>query len=51
MRLLCEIPELKEDLESGKLNLTSLSQAKKFFVTEEKYSGAQVSCAAFYESS
>jgi hypothetical protein len=43
MRLLCEIPELKEDLESGKLNLTSLSQAKKFFVTEEKYSGEKLS--------
>jgi hypothetical protein len=43
MRLLREIPELKEDLESGKLNLTSLSQAKKFFVTEEKYSGEKLS--------
>jgi hypothetical protein len=65
MRLLREMPELKEDLESGKLNLTSLSQAGKFFVTEEKHSGeklsseekaetrssAQVSCSAFYESS
>jgi 5-methylcytosine-specific restriction endonuclease McrA len=43
MRLLREIPELKEDLESGKLNLTSLSQAGKFFVTEEKYSGEKLS--------
>jgi hypothetical protein len=43
MRLLREIPALKEDLESGKLNLTSLSQAKKFFITEEKYSGERLS--------
>jgi 5-methylcytosine-specific restriction endonuclease McrA len=43
MRLLREMPELKEDLESGKLNLTSLSQAGKFFVTEEKYSGEKLS--------
>jgi hypothetical protein len=40
MRLLCEIPELKEDLESGKLNLTSLSQAKSSLLRKESPRGS-----------
>jgi hypothetical protein len=37
MRLLREIPELKEELESGEQNLTSLAKAKQFFQAEEKH--------------
>jgi hypothetical protein len=37
MRLLREIPELKEELESGEQNLTSLAKAKQFFRAEEKH--------------
>jgi hypothetical protein len=36
MRLLRELPALKEDLLDGKQNLTSLSQAQSFFRLEEK---------------
>jgi 5-methylcytosine-specific restriction endonuclease McrA len=36
MRLLRDLPELKEDLESGKQNLSSLGQAQKYFHAEEK---------------
>ena len=36
MRLLRELPELREDLLEGKQNLTSLSQAQSFFNIEEK---------------
>jgi hypothetical protein len=36
MRLIREIPTLKEDLLEGKQNLTSLSQAQSFFQIEEK---------------
>jgi hypothetical protein len=36
MRLLRELPQLKEDLLDGKQNLTSLSQAQSFFNIEEK---------------
>jgi hypothetical protein len=36
MRLIRDLPELKEDLESGKQNLSSLGQARKFFNAEEK---------------
>jgi hypothetical protein len=36
MRLLRDLPELKEDLESGKQNLSSLGQAQKFFNAQEK---------------
>jgi hypothetical protein len=38
MRLLRDLPELKDDLESGKQNLSSLGQAQKFFNAEEKAS-------------
>jgi hypothetical protein len=37
MRLLRELPELKEDLLSGKQNLSSLAQAQNFFRLEEKH--------------
>jgi HNH endonuclease len=37
MRLLRDLPELKADLLSGKQNLSSLSQAQKFFRSEEKH--------------
>src|SRR5262249_17275777 len=37
MRLLRELPELKEDLVTGRQSLSSLSLAQKFFRTEEKY--------------
>jgi hypothetical protein len=43
MRLLREIPELKEDILNGRQNLSSLSQAQKFFKTEEKHSGEKLS--------
>jgi hypothetical protein len=43
MRLLREIPELKEDILNGRQNLSSLSQAQKFFKTEEKLSGEKLS--------
>ncbi len=36
MRLIKEIPQVKEKLESGKLNLTTLSMAQSFFRREEK---------------
>jgi hypothetical protein len=43
MRLLREIPELKEDILNGRQNLSSLSQAQKFFKTEQKHSGEKLS--------
>jgi len=43
MRLLREIPELKEDLLSGKQNLSSLSKARNFFQLEEKHQGEKLS--------
>jgi len=43
MRLLREIPELKEDLLSGKQNLSSLSKARNFFQLEEKHQGEKMS--------
>jgi HNH endonuclease len=43
MRLLREIPELKEDLLSGKQNLSSLSKARNFFKLEEKHQGEKLS--------
>jgi hypothetical protein len=45
MRLLREIPELKEDLLSGKQNLSSLSKARNFFQLEEKHQGEKLSIA------
>src|SRR5437868_4887816 len=35
MRLLRELPEIEEKVESGHLNLTLLSQAKRFFKNEQ----------------
>jgi hypothetical protein len=43
MKLLRDVPTLKEDLESGALNLSSLVQAQNFFEIEEKYSGERIS--------
>ena len=36
MQLLKEIPELKKNIESGSLNLTHLTQAKKYFKSESE---------------
>ncbi len=43
MRLLREIPELKEDLVEGKQTLSTLAQAQKFFRIEEKTLGTKLS--------
>jgi len=43
MRLIREIPALKDDLLSGKQNLSSLSKAKHFFQLEEKHQGEKMS--------
>jgi hypothetical protein len=37
MRLLRDLPDLKDDLLSGKQNLSSLAQAQSFFKIEEKH--------------
>jgi hypothetical protein len=42
MRLLRDIPELKEDLETGRQNLSSLAQAQQFFRIEEKHQEAKL---------
>jgi len=46
MRLLKDLPDLKEDLVSGKQNLSSLALAQNFFRAEEKNSKNMVSPAA-----
>jgi hypothetical protein len=38
MKLLCELPEIEDQVESGELNLTTLSKAATFFSQEEKVS-------------
>src|SRR5262249_22048636 len=43
MRLLREIPELKEDILSGAQSITSLTQAHQFFSVEEKHRDASFS--------
>jgi hypothetical protein len=43
MRLLRDLPDLKEDLLAGKQNLSSLAQAQKFFRIEEKHREVKLS--------
>jgi hypothetical protein len=45
MRLLRELPELKEDLLDGKQTLSSLAQAQRFFKVEEKHQSVKLTPA------
>ncbi|MCB0342625.1 MAG: HNH endonuclease [Pseudobdellovibrionaceae bacterium] len=44
MRMILEVPEVEQKLEEGKLTLTNVAEARKFFRQEEKSLGTKLNC-------